>query len=158
VARREHRIGGDDAQLFLPLERDLALLVPAVRELAFVPVDPLLRDVMRRVRGAGREVDEERLVGQQRFLLARPGNRLVGQVFGQVVPLGRCLRRLDRRRAFVQGRVPLVVLATDEAIEVLEAAPASRPRVERTCRARLPDRDLMALAELRGLVAIELEG
>ena len=157
MARREHGIGGDDAQLLLSLEGDLALLVPAVGELALVLVDPLLRHVMRRVRGARREVDEERLVGHQRLLLARPGDGLVGQVFGQVVALGGRLGRLDRRRAFVQGRVPLVVLAADEAVEVLEPAAAGRPRIERPRRARLPDRHLVALAELRRRVAIELE-
>ena len=142
---------------FCLLEGDLALLVPAVRELALVLLDPLLRHVMRRVRGARREVDEERLVRQQRLLLARPGDALVGQVFGQVVALGRRLGRLDRRRALIEGRVPLVVLAADEAVEVLEAAAAGRPRVERPRRAGLPDRHLVALAELRGRVAVELE-
>ena len=139
-------------------EGDLALLVPAVRELALVLVDPFLRHVVRRVRGARREVDEERLVGQQRLLLARPGDELVGQVFGEVVALGRRLRRLDRRGALIQRRIPLVVLAADEAVEVLEPAAAGRPGGERTRRARLPHRHFVALAELRGRVAIELEG
>ena len=80
------------------------------------------------------------------------------QVFGEVVALGRRLRRLDRRGALIQRRIPLVVLAADEAVEVFEAAAAGRPRVERTRRARLPHRHLVALAELRGGVAIELEG
>ena len=68
------------------------------------------------------------------------------------------LRRLDRRRPLVQGRVPLVVLTADEAVEVLEAAAAGRPRVERSGRAGLPHRHLVAFAELRRRVAIELEG
>ena len=127
VARRQHGIGRDDAQLLLPLERDLALLVPAVGELALVLVDPLLRHVMRGVRGARREVHEERLVGHQRLLLAHPADRLVGQILGEVVALLGRLRRLDRRRALIQRRVPLVVLAADEAVEVLEPAAAGRP-------------------------------
>ena len=106
VPRRQLGVGADHAQLLLLVERDLALLVPAVGELALVLVDPLLRHVMRRVGGARREVDEERLVGQQRFLLARPGDRLVGQVLGEVVALGWRLGRLDRRRALVQRRDP----------------------------------------------------
>ena len=106
VARRQFGVGADDAQLLLPLERDLALLVPAVGELALVLVDPLLRHVVRRVRRARREVHEERLVGHQRLLLARPGDRLVGQVFGEVIALGRRLGRLDRRRALVERRDP----------------------------------------------------
>ena len=109
------------------------------------------------MRCARREVDEERFVRQQRLLLARPGDELVRQVFGQVVALGGRLGRLDRRRALVQRRIPLVVLAADEAVEVLEPAAARRPRVERSRRARLPDRNLVALAELRGRISVELE-
>ena len=54
-------------------------------------------------------------------------------------------------------RVVLVRLAADEAVEVLEAAAARRPVVERAHRARLPDRHLVALAELRGRVAVQLQ-
>ena len=158
MPRGELRVGGNEAELPLFLEGDLALLVPAVRELALVLLDPLPGHVVRRVRGAGREVDEERFVGQQRLLLARPGDELVGQIFGEVVALGRRLRRLDRRCAFIQRRVPLVVLAADESVEVLETAAAGRPRGKRPRRARLPHRHLVALAELRGRVAIQLQG
>ena len=65
--------------------------------------------------------------------------------------------RLDRRRAVVQRRVPLVVLAADEPVERLEPAAARRPRVERTHRRRLPHRHLVALAELRGRVPVQLQ-
>ena len=84
-----------------------------------------------RVRRAGREVDEERLVRHQRLLLADPADRLVGHVLGEVVALLRRRSRLDRRRALVERRVVLVGLAADEAVEVLEAAAAGRP-VRRT--------------------------
>ena len=76
VARRQLGVGGDDAQLLLLREGDLALLVPAVGELALVLVDPLLRHVVRGVGGARREVHEERLVRHQRLLLAHPGDAL----------------------------------------------------------------------------------
>ncbi len=89
VTRGEYGIGRNNAQLFLFLESDLALLVPAMGELALVLVDPLLRHVVRRVGSAGREVHEERLVSHERLLLARPGNRLVGQILGQVVTFRR---------------------------------------------------------------------
>ena len=113
--------------------------------------------MVRRVRRAGREVDEERLVRHERLLLADPRDRLVGHVLGEVVALlGRPLR-LDRRRALVERRVVLVRLAADEAVEVLEAPPPAGPGVERAHRARLPDRHLVALAELRRRVAVELE-
>ena len=108
-------------------------------------------------RGARREVHEERLVGHQRLLLAHPPDRLVRHVLGEVVALFRRLLRLDRRGALVDGRIPLVGLAADEAVEVLEPAAAGRPLIERPHRARLPDRHFVAFAELRGRVAIELE-
>jgi hypothetical protein len=41
------------------------------------------------VGGTRREVDEERLAGRQRFLLADPGYGPVGQVLGQVIALVR---------------------------------------------------------------------
>ena len=110
---------------------------------------------MRRVRRARREVHEERLVGHERLLLAHPLDRLVGHVLGEVVALLRRRLGLDRRRALVDGRVVLVRLAADEAVEVLEAAAAGRPGVERAHRARLPDRHLVALAELRRRVAVQ---
>ena len=156
MARRQLGVGRDHAELLLAREGPLAQRVPAVVELARVLVGPLLGDVVRRVGGAGREVDEERLVGHQRLLLADPLDRLVGHVAHEVVALfGRALG-LDRRRALVQRRVVLVRLAADEAVEVLEAA-AGRPVVERAQRARLPDRHLVALAELGGRVPVELE-
>ena len=150
-------VGRDHAELLLARERLLAQRVPALVELALVLRRPLRRDVVRRVRRARREVDEERLVGHQRLLLADPPDRPVGHVLGEVVALLRGLVRLDRRRPFVDRRVVLVRLAADEAVEVLEAAAAARPRVERAERARLPHRHLVALAELRRRVAVELQ-
>ena len=129
--------------------------VPALVEAALVLVRPLRRHVVRSVRRPRGEVHEEGLVGHQRLLLAHPLDRLVGHVLGEVVALLGRLLRLDRRRALVDGRVVLVRLAADEAVEVLEAAAAGRPGVERPHRARLPDRHLVALAELRGRVAVQ---
>ena len=63
---------------------------------ALVLVRPLRPHVMRSVRGAGREVDEERLVRHQRLLLLDPVDRLVGHVLGEVVALLRRLLLLDR--------------------------------------------------------------
>ncbi len=112
---------------------------------------------MRRVRRAGRVVDEEGLVGSERFLLADPLHRLLGHVGGEVVALFGCGLLLDRRRAFEDGRIVLVGFSADESVEVLETASAARPVLERTDRTRLPHRNLVTLAELRGRVAVELE-
>src|SRR5512140_738147 len=147
----------DDAELFLPGERLLAQLVPALIEFALVLVRPLLGHMMRRMGRARREVDEERLVGRECFLLSDPGDRLVGHVLHEMVALfGRSLQ-LHRRRPLIKRRVPLVGLAAEEAIEVLESAATRGPLIERSDRARLPHRHLMALAELRSGIAIELQ-
>ena len=147
----------DHAELLLACEGLLAERVPARVEAALVLVRPLERHVVRRVRGARREVGEERLVRHQRLLLADPVDRAVGHVLREVVALLRGPVRLDRRRAVVERRRVLVRLAADEPVEVLEAAAATGPGVERPQWARLPHRDLVALAELRGRVAVQLE-
>ena len=157
MARRELTVLRDHAQLLLTGEDLFTQLVPALVELALVLVGPLLRHVVWRVRRAGREVDEERLVGRETFLLSDPPNRLVGHVLHQVVAFLRRLLWFDRRGPLVERWIPLVGLAADETVEVLEAAAAGRPGIERSGRARFPDRHFVALAELRGGVAIQLE-
>ncbi len=109
------------------------------------------------MRSAGGEVDEERLVWNERLLLPDPVDRLVGHVVYKVVSLFGGLRGLDRNGAFIECGIPLVRLAADESVEVLESAAAGWPRIERTGRAGLPHRHLMALAELSSRVAIQLE-
>ena len=155
--RRELRVGGDHAERLLAGEDLLPERVPARVEATAVAVDPVLGHVVGRVRRARREVHEERPVGHQRLLLAHPRDGLVGHVLGEVVPLLRSLGRLERRRALVDRRVVLVRLTADEAVEVLEATATGRPRVERAHRARLVHRHLVALAELRGRVPVQLE-
>ncbi len=154
VPRRQLCLGRHDAELLLAGEDLLAQLVPALIEPALVLVGPLLRNVVWRVGSPRREVDEERLVGHERLLRADPRDRLVGHVLGEVVALLGRLVGLDRSGSFVDRGVVLVRLAADEAVEVLEASAAGRPRVERTERARLPDRNLVALAELRCRIAV----
>ena len=142
---------GDDAQLLLPREGLLAVLVPAAVELALELRDPLLRHVVRRVRRAGGEVGEERLVRRQRLLAADPLDGLVRHVGGEVVV--RVVRRLDLDRAVEDQRRPLVGLAADEAVELVEAG-VRRPAVERAGDADLPRRGLVVLAEGRRAVAV----
>ena len=154
--RRQLGVGGEHAQPLLPREGLLAHLVPALVELPLVLGRPGRRDVVGRVRRAGRVVHEEGLVGHQRLLLADPVDRAVGQILVQRVALLGRPGRLDRGRPFEEPRVVLVRLAADEAVEVLEAR-AGRPAVERSHRARLPHGDLVALAELRGRVAVLLQ-
>jgi hypothetical protein len=154
----EPAVRRDDAQRLLSRQGFLAQGVPTSVELALVLVRPFLRHVVRRVGGARREVDEERLVGHEGALLPDPADRLVSHIGHEMVTLfGRRLD-LDRRRPFVQRGVPLASLSTGEAVEVLEAAAARGPGIERPGGARLPHRHLVAFAELRRGIAIELEG
>ncbi len=158
VSRGQFRVRWNDTEFLLAYEDLLAERVPAGVEPAFVLVRPLRRDVVRGVGGAGCVVHEEWLVGHQRLLLPRPLDRLVGHVVGEVVALLGRLLRLHGRRALVDGGVVLVRLAADEAVKVLETRAAGRPGVEGSHRARLPDRYLVALAELRRRVAVHKKG
>ena len=97
-------------------------------------------------------------MGRRELLRPDPRDRLVRNILGEVVPLLRGLVRLDRLVELVERRVPLVRLAADETVEVLEPTSGVRPAVERTHRARLPHGHLVALAELRRVVAVQLQG
>ena len=151
------RLVRDHPEFLLARERQLALTVPAVCELPLVLVRPLLRHVVRGVGRAGREVHEERLVGRERSLRLDPVDGVVGEILREVIALFGGLRRLDRSQPFVERRVVLVVLTPDEPVEVLEAATARGPCVERTHGRGLPRRDLVALAELGRAVPVQLE-
>ena len=154
-ARGELRVLGDDAHRLLLGERHLALLVPALIELALEFLDPLLWRVMRRMRGARRVIGEERLVRRHGVLHAQPVDRLVRHVAIEIV-VGIVMRRLDRPRVLDERRRPLIAVAADEAVEIFEAE-ADRPQVERTGLARLPVGHVVVLAEPRRVVAVELE-
>ena len=66
----------------------------------------------------------------------------------------RVLRDLDQVRAVVERRRPLVRLAADEAVELVEAG-ARRPAVGRAGDADLPRRRLVVLAVEGGAVAVQ---
>ena len=155
--RRQDRILRDHAELLLARERLLAQLVPALVELALELRDPVLRHVMRGVRRARGVIGEERLVRRQRVLLLDPVDRLIGEIGVQMVVRlglsGELLLGFDRSRVLEQGRVPLVHVAADEPVEIIEAEPG-RPQVERPDGAALPGRHVVVLAEPGGAVAV----
>ena len=111
--------------------------------------------MVRRVRAARHVVDEERLVGRQRVHAIHVVDGFVGHRRGQV-PAGLALERVDLRRVAEEVRLPLVGVAADEAVEVLEAH-ADGPLVERACLAGLELRRVVVLAEPRGGIAVVLE-
>jgi len=109
--------GGDDSHLPLALGRLLPSLVPALVELAFVLVRPLLGNVVWRVDGAGCIVHEERLVRRHRLLSFHPVDRLVGHVHGEVIALR--MRRGDPGDAVIDQRIPLIRFARSKGPETL---------------------------------------
>jgi hypothetical protein len=66
--------------------------------------------MVRRVAGTGRVVQEERLVRRDRLGVLDELDRLVGDVVGEVVALGRQLRMLHPMFVVDQVRIPLVGL------------------------------------------------
>ena len=154
---RELSISGDDAQLLLAGEDLFAQLVPTLVELPLVLVRPFCVHGVRRVRATRCEVDEERLVRHQRLLLLHPFDRVGRDVIVEVVALLRRLWRIDRGGALVQVRPVVVRLRAEEPVEVLEAAAARGPAVKRSHLARLPDRHLVALADVGGRVPVQLQ-
>ena len=95
VDRRQLGVGRDDAHLLLAGQRLLAHRLVAHVEAALELVDPLLRRVVRRVAGARRVVEEERLLRRDRLGVLDELDRLVGEVLGEVVAL---LRRASAGR------------------------------------------------------------
>ena len=158
VAFGQLRVRGDDPELLLPGEGLLAQLVPALVELALVLLGPFVRNVVRRVAAAGREVGEERLVRILRPDRVQPLDRLVGHVVRQVVGVLAVvavvgLGGADDLLVLGQARVPLARSPAEEAVEVVEP-PAHGPAVERPGRALLSVRRQVPLAERGGAVAV----
>ncbi len=106
--------------------------------------------------GARRVLDEERL---GRVDLVHPSHvvdRVVGHRRDEVPGARRlALERIDLRRVAEEVRLPLVGVAPDEAVEVLEAH-AGRPLVERSDLAGGERRRVVVLAEPgRGVAVVE---
>src|SRR5258705_4815655 len=85
--RRQLAVRWDHSELLLPGKGLVAYLVPALVEVALVLCDPVLWCVMRRMAGAGCEVNEERLFRGDRLLLTDPSDRLVPPVFHHMISL-----------------------------------------------------------------------
>src|SRR6185503_7461037 len=111
---RQLALGRNDTEFLLPREGLLAQLVPTLIELTFVFRDPILGNVVRRVGGAGREVNKEWLVGRHRLLLMDPGDGSVRQILHEVITIFRRPLRFDRGGAFEQRWVVLITLAADK--------------------------------------------
>ena len=80
--------------------------------------------MVRRVAGAGRVVEEERLLWRDRLGVPDELERLVGDVLGEVVALLRRLRLVDEVVVVDELGIPLVGLRAEEPVPALEAAAA----------------------------------
>ena len=75
--------------------------------------------MVRRVDCAGCEVHIKGLVGRHRLLRLHPANRLIGHVVGKVI--ARDVGRIYASHTIVNQRVPLIGLAPNKAIKLVEA-------------------------------------
>ena len=122
VVAREFRVFWDDAEFFLARERLFAIGVPTVVELTLVLVGPFLRDVMGRMPRAGTEIHEERLVGRDLLGVGDEPDRLVHEVYREVVAVFGRLRLVYRMVVVHEIWIPLIRIAAQEAVVALEAA------------------------------------
>src|SRR5262249_49474147 len=111
--------------------------------------------LVRRVCRSVCDVREERPIGRAGLLFAYPSDRSIGKIFRQVIPLFWLLWWVNARCAVKENRRELVHLAAEEAVKFFEAA-SGRPAVERSGDALFPRRSFMTLAEVTGVVAVEL--
>ena len=155
--RRQLGVFGHDAQPLLVGEDGLAHFVPALVEEVHVAdlLDPLRRRMMRRMGGARHVIDEPRLAGRDLLELLDVLDGLVGHRRLQV-PAGIALEGIDGCRVAEQIRLPLAGVATDKAVEIIEAH-SVRPLIERPGLARLVRGRVVVLAEPRSGVPVLLQ-
>ena len=144
---------GQEARGQLALEHLLAPLVPALVEPAAVGLDERVGRLVRRMAGAGREPEEERLVGRRGPQVLDVLDGPIGEVLGEVVAVLGGRRRLDRVVVVDEIRVVLVGLAAHEAVVPLEPT-AQRPLVPRAAERHLGGRREVPLADGVGGVAV----
>ena len=116
--------------------------VPPLVERSPVPGAPVLGRLVGRVAGAHRQVQHEALV---RLHVAEVGDELdrpVGQIGAEVVAGRGRAGRGDPVVVVGEGRLELVGLAAEEAVEALEPAP-ERPR-----RTRRPEVEVLVGGEV----------
>ena len=114
--------------------------------------------MVRRMDGAGGEVDEPRLLGVGGVDLVEPADGFVGHVGGEVIALLGRFRLRHRRGVAVEHRIVLVRFAVHEAVEVFKApGPAGGPAIEGTGGADFGVRRVVPLAERGGGIAVLAE-
>src|SRR6202044_3217897 len=102
------------------------------------------------------EINKEGFVRNERLLLPDPVDGFGRHVVHQVVALFGGLLNLDRDSSFIERGIPLVRLASNKSVEIFESASSGRPCIKWARRTGLPNRNFVALAELRRGVTVEL--
>ena len=119
---------GHDAHGLLTSQCFFTQCVPAVSKAALVLIPPLHGNMMRRMNGSRRVVDEERFIGCHGLLETHPGDRLVGHI-GRKVIIGVVLT-LKLGHTVENDRIPLIGLTGNKAVELVKAR-VSGPAEER---------------------------
>ena len=105
VAVGKLRVSRNDAEFFLPFENLFTVRVPALVEFALVLIAPVSVYLVRSVRGAGRVVEEERLIRRRLLLAVDIKYRFVSDLVTQVPAI-----RTDMRLILHEVRLVLVGL------------------------------------------------
>ena len=150
--RRECRVGRNHTERDLPLVDLRPQPIPALVERALESLNPFRGDMVRRMHRSRSEVAEERAMRSRRLLTLDPGDRLVGEILGQVVVVTTEVG-FDRRGLVIDRRLPVRRLGTDDAVKAIEAHPGG-PSVKGPRRALLPRRREMPFAEGARAVAV----
>ena len=128
IAWRKFGVGRHDAHRLLARKPLLADRVPAGIEAAAVFGDVLGRRLMRRMGRTKGEIEKKRFFRDQRFLVAHETDRMIDQIFGEVIAVFRALWLVDRMIVVVKLGHKLVGLALLKTIEAIEAA-TQRPLI-----------------------------
>jgi len=142
----------------LVLEDALAqLLVPVIEQVhRLYFIHPLLHWVMRGVRGTGGVFNEDRFVRQRLVHARHVVDGVVGHRRDEIPGTRRlALEWINLCRVAEQVRLPLIGVAADEAIEIVETH-SSRPLIEWPRLARLEIRGVVVLAKPGCPIAIVL--
>src|ERR1700722_9782504 len=112
--------------------------------------------MVRLVRGAGGEIEEEGLLRGHRVGLFDPVSSIVDQIRGEVIALRGRGRWLDSGGVAVQPGMPLAIGAAHEAVVILESQ-AGGPVVEWAGCVGFPNRRVVPFSECRRAIAVELQ-
>jgi hypothetical protein len=153
VAWRQPRVWRDQAHLFLPRPTAFALDVPSIAEHRVVLHDEIMRRLMRCVAGTECQPGQPGLVGPCGDMLGNEADRLIDEIFGEVIAAFISAGQRDAGIVADQLRRILIGLRIHEAIVAIEPAP-ERPAVEWTRGTGLGQRRDVPFAEHVVAVAV----